>query len=238
MQNQKRKPWKLILLGVALFLVIIVVLTFRVTEITVEGNTFFSGQVVAEEVCNTFLDHNVVTSWIKRKLGFSPTIPYVREYQVTYPGIHKIHIKLYEKKMIAGIAYMNQYIYFDKDGMVLKSTKEKLADIPLFETKTMTTFALYEKVQMEDEALLSRIMNLSGLFQHYKITWDRVVFDSENAAFLYSGNIKVSLGKKDNYDEAIAALSDILKTAREQNLSCEIDMTTYEAGGDVILKKN
>ena len=74
MQNQKRKPWKLILLGVALFLVIIVVLTFRVTEITVEGNTFFSGQVVAEEVCNTFLDHNVVTSWIKRKLGFSPTL--------------------------------------------------------------------------------------------------------------------------------------------------------------------
>ena len=54
----------------------------------------------------------------------------------------------------------------------------------------MTTFSLYEKVQMEDEALLSRIMNLSGLFQHYGVTWDRVVFDSDNAAFLYSGILK------------------------------------------------
>ena len=91
---------------------------------------------------------------------------------------------------------------------------------------------------MEDEALLSRIMNLSGLFQHYGVTWDRVVFDSDNAAFLYSGDIKVNLGKKDNYDEAIAAFSDILMTAKEQKLSGEIDKSSHRAGCDVILKKN
>ena len=238
MNEKKGKHWKLIIPGIILALVLLIAAVFHVNEITVEGNTFFSQEVVAGEVCNTFLDHNVVSSWIKRKLGFCPTLPYVREYQVTYPGIHKIHIKLYEKKMIAGISYMNQFIYFDKDGVVLKSTQDEIKGIPLFETKTMTTFSLYEKVQMEDEALLSSIMNLSGLFQHYGVTWDRVVFDSDNAAFLYSGDIKVNLGKKDNYDEAIAALSDILKTAKEQKLSGEIDMSSYRAGGDVILKKN
>lgn len=100
MNKKKGKHWKLIIPGIILALVLLIAAVFHVNEITVEGNTFFSQEVVAGEVCNTFLDHNVVSSWIKRKLGFCPTLPYVREYQVTYPGIHKIHIKLYEKKMI------------------------------------------------------------------------------------------------------------------------------------------
>ncbi len=70
---------------------------------------------------------------------------------MSYPNMNEIHIKLYEKTIVAGIAYSNQYIYFDKDGMVLQSTKRPAAGIPLFETKNLTTFTLYEKVQMEDE---------------------------------------------------------------------------------------
>ncbi len=234
----KKIPWRIVIPVTAVCIVVLLVFLFRVTKVTVEGNTFFSEEVVASEVCSTFLDKNTITAFIKNHLGFTSKLPYVREYEITYPGIHEIHIKLYEKKMIAGISYMNQYIYFDKDGVVLKSTNEELPDVPLFETKTMTTFTLYEKVQMEDEDLLGQIMNLSNLFQHYKISWDKVVFDSKNAAFLYSGEIKVSLGKKDSYDEQISALSSVLATAREQQMAGEIDMTNYHIKGDIILKQN
>ena len=130
---------------------------------------------------------------------------------------------------------MNQYIYFDKDGMVLRSTSEELPDIPLFETKTMTTFTIYEEVKMEDEELLGQIMNLANLFQHYGVDWSRVVFDNNNAAYLYAGEIQVKLGKKDSYDEQISALSSVLAKAREEQLSGEIDMTNYQTCKTCIL---
>lgn len=231
-------PWRIVIPVSAVCILTLLIFLFRVTAVTVEGNTFFSEEQVASEVCSTFLDKNTITAFIKNHLGFTAELPYVREYEITYPGIHEIHIKLYEKKMIAGISYMNQYIYFDKDGTVLKSTNEELPDIPLFETKTMTTFALYEKVEMEDAELLNQIMNLSNLFQHYKVSWDKVVFDNKNAAFLYTGDIKVSLGKKESYDEQISALSSVLATAKENRLSGEIDMTNYHVKGDIILKQN
>lgn len=234
----KNVPWRIVIPAITVCVIVLLVFVFRVTKVTVEGNTFFSEEVVASEVCNTFLDKNTISAFIKNHLGFTAKLPYVREYEVTYPGIHEIHIKLYEKKIIAGIAYMNQYIYFDKDGVVLKSTNEELPEIPLFETKTMTTFTLYDKVQMEDEDLLGQIMNLSNLFQHYKVSWDKVVFDSKNAAFLYTGDIKVSLGKKDSYDEQISALSSVLATAKEKQMAGEIDMTNYHIKGDIILKQN
>ena len=108
---------------------------------------------------------------------------------------------------MAGISYNNQYIYFDKDGMVLKSTSKSVSDIPLFETKTMTTFTMYEKVQMENEELLSQILNLANLFSHYQIKWDKVEMNEKDEAVLYSGKVKVLLGKKDNYDEQVSALA-------------------------------
>lgn len=237
MKKMKNVPWRIVIPVSVVGIIVLLAFLFRVTKITVEGNTFFSEEVVASEVCHTFLDKNTITAFVKNHLGFTPELPYVREYEISYPGIHEIHIKLYEKKMIAGIAYMNQYIYFDKDGMVLKSTNEEIQGIPLFETKTMTTFTLYKEVEMEDEALLKRIMNLSQLFQHYDVMWDRVVFDNENAAFLYSGDIKVSLGKKESYDEQISALSSVLATARAENLSGEIDMSNYHLKGDIIFER-
>ena len=233
----KQIPRKIAIPILAVFVVVLLLLLFRVRKITVEGNTFFSEEIVASEVCGTFLHKNTISAYIKNHLGFTAKLPYVREYEISYPSISEIHIKLYEKKVIAGIAYMNQYIYFDKDGTVLKSTKEEIPDIPLFETKTMTTFTLYDKVRMVDESLLKQILNLANLFQHYEVIWDKVVFNEENAAYLYSGEIKVSLGKKEAYDEEISALSSVLATAREKHLSGSIDMTNYHVKGDIIFKK-
>lgn len=234
----KKTHLKIMIPSSVVVIIGLLIFVFQVKSVTVEGNTLFSEEVVISQVCGSYLDKNVIGSWLKNHLGFSAKLPYVREYEITYPGIHEIHIKLYEKKMVAGIAYMNQYIYFDKDGMVLRSTNEELPDIPLFETKTMTTFTLYEEVKMEDQELLDQIMNLSGLFQHYKVRWDRVVFDDKNAAYLNAGNIKVKLGKKDSYDEQVSALSSVLAQAEEKQLSGEIDMTNYHVKGDIILKQN
>ena len=229
--------WKIAAPAAVVGVLVILALAFRVTKISVEGNTFYSEETVASEVCSTVLDRNTITAFIKNSLGFTAKLPYVREYEISYPSIREIHIKLYEKSIIAGISYMNQYIYFDKDGTVLRSTKEELEDIPLFETKSVTTFTLYEKVNMEDGSLLKQILNLANLFQHYEVEWDKVVFDEENAANLYAGKIRVSLGRKESYDEEISALSSVLATAREQNLSGRIDMTNYRVKGDIIFKR-
>lgn len=92
-------------------------------------------------------EKNILTFWLMQKLSLTPDLPFVREYEVNYPSTNEIHIKLYEKSIVAGIAYSNQYIYFDKDGIVLQSSDKAVKGIPLFETKNLTTFTLYSKVQ-------------------------------------------------------------------------------------------
>lgn len=238
MENKKEGYKWIIMTAVVVMVVIFCLLFFRVQKVSIEGNTYYGEKQMGEMFQTNIFEKNLLTFWLMDKLSLTPEIPFVREYEVSYPSPNEIHIKLYEKTIVAGIAYTNQYIYFDKDGMVLRSSDKPEKDIPLFETKTVTTFSLYSKVDMEDELLLAQIMNLANLFQHYGVTWDKVQFDDNNAAFLYSGDIKVALGKKDNYDEAISALASLLEQAQKQQFKGEIDMTDYKVKGDVIFKRS
>lgn len=229
-----RKWW--IILAIVL-LVVFCIFFFRVKEVTVEGNTFYSQSQMAEMFQDNVLEHNVLSFFLMDKLSLTKKLPFVREYEITFPSVNRVHIRLYEKTIVAGIAYTNQYIYFDNEGMVLKSTEKPVKDIPLFETKNLTTFTLYSKVRMEDESLLEQILNLANLFHHYKVNWDTVQFNEKNEALLYAGNITVKLGKRDNYDEQISALASILKQAQEKKLSGTMDLTGYDVKGTVIFTK-
>lgn len=226
-----------IVIGIVILL-LFCVFFFRVKKVTVEGNTYYSESDMVEMFQSNFMEKNVLTFWLMDKCSLTPKLDFVREYEVSYPSVNEIHIKLYEKSIVAGIAYSNQYIYFDKDGMVLRSTQKPVTGIPLFETKNLTTFTLYEKVQMEDEGLLEQIMNLANLFQHYSVKWDKVQFDEKNNAILTIGKIQVLLGKKDNYDEEISALSSVLENnSQKENQEGVFDLRNYKVGGDIILKR-
>ena len=80
--------------------------------------------------------------------------------------------------------------------------------------------------------------NLANLFSHYQIKWDKVEMNEKDEAVLYSGKVKVLLGKKDNYDEQVSALASILETAKKQGGSGEIDMRNYKVKDDIIFKKS
>lgn len=229
----KHKGW--MIAGAIVLLILFCVFYFRVKKVTIEGNTYYSANEMAEMFQTNILEKNILSFWLLDKCSLTPELDFIREYEVTYPSVNEIHIKLYEKSIVAGIAYSNQYIYFDKDGLVLQSSDQPVKGIPLFETKNLTTFTLYTKVQMEDEELLTRILNLANLFQHYHVSWDKVLFDAAGEAYLYTGQIKVSLGKKSNYDEEISALSSVLEKIKKNKQAGEIDMRNYKVGGDVIL---
>lgn len=239
MEEPRKRHKKIWILGGCLLVILFCVFFFRVKRVTIEGNTYYSQADMAERFQSNILQRNILSFWFLDKCSLTPKLPFVREYEVSYPSMNEIHIKLYEKTIVAGIAYSNQYIYFDKDGMVLQSSKRPVDNIPLFETKKLTTFTLYEKVQMEDEGLLIQIMNLANLFQHYQIPWDSVQFDDNDNATLTIGKIRVLLGKKNNYDEEISALSSVLENnSQKENQEGTFDLRNHQVGGDIIFKKS
>jgi cell division protein FtsQ len=220
---------------VILFIICASVL-FQVREVTIEGNTYHTKEEVEQMFFGKALDKNAITFFLREFMGIKKELPFVREYDVSYIGIGKVGIKIYEKTIVAGVQYMNEFIYFDKEGLVLESTHEKKVDIPIFNVAGLTDFTLYSKVQINNEAALDRMLKISDLLIHYNLKAERILFDSQNEPIMYSGDIKILMGKQEDYDNAMQALQSVIMTARRKNIAGEIDLTNYKVGDNIIIK--
>ncbi len=210
---------------------------FQVKEITIEGNTFHTEDEIEKMFFSNVLDKNSLTFFLRESLGIKKELPFVREYDTEFTGVGKVEIKIYEKSIVAGIQYMNDFIYFDKEGMVLESTDVKKKDIPIFNVTGLTDFTLYHKVEISNETALDRILKIANLLVHYQLNIDRILFNSRNEPVMYSGEIKILLGKQEDYDNAMQALQSVLKTARQENVAGEIDLANYKVGDTIIIKR-
>lgn len=54
---------------------------------------------------------------------------------------------------------------------------------------------------------------------------------------LYTGKIRVNLGKRNDYEEQIAELSKLLPKAKKKKLKGVLDMEYFEEGQDQIIFK-
>ena len=229
-------------LPIIIAIVVVVLLAlwfiFKIRTVSVEGNTFFSEAEVAKTYQSSFWQKNVLTNLIYDGLGFTDDPPYVREAELSYPSFGELHVKLSEKTILAGVKFSRHFIYFDKDGMVLKTTEEEIKDIPYFESDDVTDFTLYRTLTTGREELLPQMLNMSSRLTYYKIDWDKAKFDTEGHATIYSGKVTVKLGKRSDYDEVISILPDVLKTAKDSGDKGTIDMTNYKAGSTIIFKKD
>ncbi len=208
----------------------------RIQTVKVEGTQYYSDEEIKQSVFDRELSDNILFFAIYQKLYGINKLPFVEDIEVHYDSLHAVTLHVYDKAMSGCIQYMGQYIYFDKDGVVLQSTEEKKEGIPIVTGIHFGTFTIGEAFHVEDASRFSAIMNLSQLIAHYNIPVDRIHLSDDNIT-LYSGNIVAMLGKKDLYDDEVSALSSVLETAESEGLKGTIHMESFQPGDKIILKK-
>lgn len=234
---RKFKRWKWIgITGGSLLLVLILLFQFtKVASVKVEGNVLYSEQEIKDCVMPGFWEKNAGILYVKDKL-FGIELPsFVQEIELEWTGKRNLVIHTYEKAIIACVKYMNHYVYFDRDGIVLESTLEPLAQVPYVTGVDFGNFVLHQKIAVEDEEVFSIIMNLSRIISHLGMNIERIHIGTDSEVLLMTGDIQIKLGKQEMYDEVLTALSGVLDVAKEEGYKGEIDLSHYKSGTNITL---
>lgn len=219
-----------------LFLIIAGVFWFlRITDVKVEGGEIYSDQEIISSAMSDKYDYHTLYFLAKSKLGRVSCLPFVQEIDVEWKSPAAIVLHVYDKTISGCVKYMGQYIYFDKDGVVLQSLAEPMDGVPVVTGIKFGKFTLNEAFEVKDSSLFETIMNLSRLIKHYKVQVDQIKFDGKNVT-LYSGKVEVYLGQKEFYDDDMAALASVLKKTNKKGLAGTIDMENFNSGDRIILK--
>lgn len=199
---------------------------FSVTNVTVEGNTHYTDEQIKEMILpGGVLDNSLFLS-LKYRNKEMKDIPFVETMDVEIISRHAIRINVYEKALAGCISYLGNYMYFDRDGVVVESSDELTEGVPQIKGLSFDHVILHEKLPVEDPEIFSEILKVTQLLAKYGMVADKIFFGSGKEITLYFGQAKVLLGTDENIDEKMMQLVYILPEM--EGKSGTLDMRNFD----------
>lgn len=235
------KKRTIILIGTAVFLLVFgaaaafVLQHYKVTTVYVEGSAHYTNEEVIDMVMTGGLGDNSLYLALKYKNKGIDNIPFVETMDVDILAPDTIRITVYEKAMAGYIEYLDRYMYFDKDGIIVEASEQRTSGIPQVTGLSFDHVVMYEKLPVENPEIFADILDITQLLNKYSIQADKIQFDKSMHKTLYFGEARVSLGSNDNIGEKIMKLKAILPglegkkgLLRMDNYSEEMENITFE----------
>lgn len=183
---------------------------YTVTTVYVEGNVHYTDEEIIDMVMGGRFGHNSLYLSLKYKDKGMEDIPFIQTMDVNIESGDTIRITVYEKALAGCVSYLGQYIYFDKDGIVVETSAERTQGIPQVTGLKFDHVILHEPLPVEDSEVFDTVLNITQQLSKYSMYADKIYFDPDYNITLIFGEAKVALGNDQYTDEKIMKLQYIL----------------------------
>ena len=200
----------LFILAVLIAGYIYIIQNYTVTTVYVDGNVHYTNEEIMNMVMGGRFGNNSLFLSLKYKDKGMENIPFIQAMDVTIEAKDTIRITVYEKALAGYVSYLGQYIYFDKDGIVVETSTERTTGIPQVTGLKFDHVILHEPLPVEKVEVFDEILNITQQLDKYSMSADRIYFDSDYQVTLVFGEAKVALGLDGYMDEKIMKLQYIL----------------------------
>ncbi len=202
-------------IAIALSLAIIGVLAFlnsyKLQEVKVSECEYADEELIAAIVKDEAFADNTLALVLGYKLKPVDGIQFVDKMEIDYLSKNSVSVTVYEKALAGCVEYMNSYIYFDKDGIVLESSSEMVAGVPFIKGLEFDSWEVGKKLPIQDERKFKAILNVTQLIEKYQLDIDGIKFTASNELVLTHDKITIELGEGEYLEMQMMNLGSILE---------------------------
>ena len=228
----------LVILLLLALLALVVIKVFRVKQVKVEGNELYDAEVIEQAVLSDEYSWNSLYVFLKYKFVDTKEVPFIDTMEVSLEDPQTLRIKVYEKGRMGYlyISSIDENAYFDKDGFVVETSAEKVADTPKITGIECNEVVLYEKLPI-DEDTLRDILTLTQTLKRSNLVPDSIAYGADNAPVLKYGNVKVEMGSLELLTQKVERLDKILPQLNGMQGTLHLENWTEETTNIVFDKK-
>lgn len=206
-----KKHWIVLFVLIVIAGTVFYLSTFTVEQVDVNGCEIVNTQTVTDAVKAQAPLDNTLLLCLKTKFKKLDEIPFVSKMDVEMTGRKSIAVTVYEKSIAGCVLYKGNYVYFDKDGIVLDSSKERVGTVPLIKGLTFDEWDVGKKLPSDDDKKFQTILTITQLVEKYNLEIDSIKFTAENEIVLTHGNITIELGEGEYLAVQMMNLGNILQ---------------------------
>jgi len=212
---------------VLLAIVSFILIHYRVTNVDVVGNTHYTADEIKAMVLNGNVTDNSLLLKLKYKNKSIEDVPFVETMDVEVLAANEIRITVYEKSLAGCVSYLGNYMYFDREGIIVESANVTTVGVPEITGLHFSSMQLYEQLPVDNPEVFQMILELTQLLDKYEIVADKIYFDSNLEITLYFDEARAIIGSTTNIDEKIMQLPNIVPVIRGKK--GVIDMSNYDS---------
>lgn len=234
--RRKRRMVKLIV-----FLTIVLLITFgiyyflkkfTIRNVTVDGNVHYTQEEIIDMVIKEPLDKISLVLSMKYHNEPITNIAFIQSIEVNVVSSDTVQIHVYEKTLAGYIAYLGQYMYFDKDGIVVEASSKLTEGIPEITGLEFHSVVLHEPLPVASNDVFGEVLEITNLLNKYELEIDTIYFNKNLEVTLYMGAVRVPLGGKDKLTEKIMKLRDL--APHIAGMSGVLHLENFGNGSDII----
>lgn len=197
-----------------LFLVVFLFLaglySLRIRSVQYTGNTRYTEEEMNQLLFQESYEWNPIYCFLEDRYREKKQIPFIETYDIEFLSWNHVAITVYEKSIAGYVDYKGHYMYFDKDGIVVESSRELLENVVKIEGLDFEHIVLHQVLPVEKEEVFNLILSLTQMLTKYSIDVDKISFDDGMNIWIYRGNVVVQMGKDAFLDEKMAKFKDML----------------------------
>jgi len=157
---------------------------------------------------------------------------FIQSIEVTVQSADTIRIQVYEKALAGYIEYLGQYMYFDKDGIVVEVSGQITEGVPQITGLDFNSVILHSPLPVDNPEVFGQILEITNLLTKYKLEVDKIYFNPSLEVTLYMDKVRVTLGQKDKLTEKMMKLRDL--APHLVGLSGVLHLENADSSSDVI----
>lgn len=185
--------------------------SFDLKEIQITGCNIVSEEEVRAAIEELGYMGNTAVLMLKYKTDEIRKIPFVSKIDIEYESKNKVTVTVYEKSMAGCVEYMDYYVYFDKDGVILDSSSKMIDGVPCIHGLHFNQWEIGEQMPIDNEERFQSILTITQLIDKYDLLIDGIKFTPENEIVLTHGGITIELGEGEYLAIQMMNLGSILE---------------------------
>ena len=210
----------------------------RITKFEVVGSTWYTDEEISDALRTEKYDDFSFGLKLHYTFSDTPEMPFINSFKIKMTSLDSVRVTVFEKKIVGCVKVQSDYMFFDKDGIVVASRSDNTNNIPVIAGLAYAQAVVGRKLEVENDRVFSKILTITQLIDKNKVPITTLDFDKDNNVTLVTGaGNRFYIGDNEKYDEIFSHLTGLIAELETGTDRYWVDYSGFSGEEDYFIGK-